>query len=55
MKNLAARWKEWIESPIGQEALKSADREASMFMAFRIGVIIAEKDIMQIIREEKPQ
>lgn len=52
MKNQCSKWKSWIESPVGQEALKSVDREVSMFMAFRIGVIMAEGEMMGTEKKE---
>ena len=44
MKNLPEKWEKWKNSDVGKEALLSVDREASMFMAFKAGVILAERE-----------
>lgn len=48
MKNKEQKWETWKKTIVGQEALLSADKEASMFMAFCVGILMAEKE-----KEEK--
>lgn len=48
-------FKEWIESPAGQEAMMNPDPKEGMFLAFQAGSVMAEQEMVRIIKEEHPQ